>query len=99
VYTAVPKYLGQEDAIFLKQVGAAGAQRGLAAEICHNGDQAVPQPVDHHPLRYAGHQAQRVDVAPNLVQQCTCERSTSKPHHDRPTPSYLRGSPTVPSAS
>ncbi len=67
-------YLGQQDAVLAQQGGAAGAQGGLAAEVGHDGHQAVPQALDHHALRDARHQAQRVDAAADVVQQRTCSQ-------------------------
>ena len=64
--------LGQQDAVLAQEVGAAGAQGRLAAEVGHDGHQAVAQAVDHHALWDARHQAQRVDEAADVVQQRAC---------------------------
>ena len=71
-------YLGKDDAVLLQEVGAALAQGGLAAEVGDDRDQPVTQPLDHHALRDARHQAQRVDVAADVVQEGACDMAHHK---------------------
>ena len=53
---------------------AALAQRCLCAEVCDDVDEPVAQPGDLQSRGDPLHQAQRVHIPPNVIQQRTCNR-------------------------
>ena len=68
-------HLCQDQAVVVQDVVAALPERRLGAEIGNDVNKPVPEVGDLQPCRNPLHQPQRVHIAPNMVQQSSCNQA------------------------